>query len=91
MPPLLRLCAGLEREFWDANWWLYWYYIVYGALTLNKRRWLKISRQGSVVSMICDSGERYLNSYYNDDWVAQANSLILPYTQQLESVYANRS
>jgi cysteine synthase A len=26
---------------------------------------------GSVVSMICDSGERYCNTYYNDDWLAE--------------------
>ncbi|GAA3943118.1 PLP-dependent cysteine synthase family protein [Litoribacillus peritrichatus] len=26
---------------------------------------------GSVVTLICDSGERYLDTYYNDDWLAQ--------------------
>jgi cysteine synthase A len=31
-------------------------------------------RSASVVSMICDGGERYLNTYFNDDWLA-ANGL----------------
>ena len=27
-------------------------------------------RQGSVVTLICDGGERYADTYYSDDWVA---------------------
>jgi cysteine synthase A len=56
---------------------------VYGALTLIAQM-VENKQQGSVVSMICDSGERYLNSYYNDDWVAQQQLDLAPYTQQLE-------
>jgi cysteine synthase A len=56
---------------------------VYGALTLIAQM-VENKQQGSVVSMICDSGERYLNSYYNDDWVAQQQLNLAPYTQQLE-------
>ena len=29
-------------------------------------------KTGSVVTLICDSGERYLQSYYSDEWVRQA-------------------
>ncbi|MCV4633529.1 PLP-dependent cysteine synthase family protein, partial [Escherichia coli] len=29
-------------------------------------------RTGSVVTLLCDSGERYLDTYYNAEWV-QAN------------------
>jgi cysteine synthase A len=25
--------------------------------------------QGSIVAILCDGGERYLHSYYNDDWL----------------------
>ena len=25
---------------------------------------------GSVVTLICDSGERYVDTYFNDDWLA---------------------
>lgn len=28
-------------------------------------------QKGSIVSLICDSGERYLDSYYNADWLAK--------------------
>jgi cysteine synthase A len=30
---------------------------------------------GSIVSMICDSGERYLNSYYSEAWLAEKGFL----------------
>ncbi|WP_340680431.1 PLP-dependent cysteine synthase family protein [Paraglaciecola sp.] len=57
---------------------------VYGALMLIADM-LKNKQQGSVVSMICDSGERYLNSYYNDEWVAQQQLDLAPYTTQLNN------
>ncbi len=57
---------------------------VYGALQLVANM-IKHNQQGSVVSMICDSGERYLNSYYNDDWVAQQGLDLRPYTKQLNN------
>ena len=31
-------------------------------------------RAGSLVTLICDSGDRYANTYYSDEWLA-ANSL----------------
>lgn len=60
---------------------------VYGALTLIAQM-IENQQQGSVVSMICDSGERYLNSYYNDDWVVQQQLDLAPYTRQLENFMA---
>ncbi len=30
----------------------------------------KAHEMGSVVSLLCDSGERYRSTYYNDDWLA---------------------
>jgi cysteine synthase A len=56
---------------------------VYGALMLIAEM-IKNKQQGSVVSIICDSGERYLNSYYNDEWVAQQQLDLAPYSAQLE-------
>ncbi len=41
-------------------------------------------QSGSVVTLICDSGERYLNSYFDDQWLAAQNIDIAPYLQQLE-------
>jgi cysteine synthase len=46
---------------------------------------LKNQQQGCVVSMICDSGERYLNSYNNDEWVRQQTLDLAPYTRQLDN------
>lgn len=40
--------------------------------------------KGSVVSLICDNGQRYLNTYYNDEWIANNRLDIAPYLQQLE-------
>ena len=34
---------------------------------------------GSVVSMLCDGGERYLDSYYNDEWLTQKGFDLGPY------------
>lgn len=40
---------------------------------------------GSLVSMICDPGERYLHSHYSDEWIAQQGLDIAPYLEQLQS------
>ena len=32
---------------------------------------LRRGERGSVVTLLCDGGERYANSYYDDDWVAE--------------------
>ena len=45
----------------------------------------KKGSQGSLVSMICDSGERYIDSYYNNDWIQSKGFDIEPYTKQLET------
>ncbi|WP_330177168.1 PLP-dependent cysteine synthase family protein [Streptomyces sp. NBC_01498] len=37
-------------------------------------------RRGSVVTLICDPGERYLDKYYSDDWLAAQGIDIAPYT-----------
>jgi len=44
---------------------------MWGALTLAARM-RDAGQTGSIVTLLCDSGERYLDTYYNADWV-QAN------------------
>ena len=39
---------------------------------------------GSVVTLLCDGGERYLATYYNDDWLAECGLDIAPYMARLE-------
>ncbi|CAM3378351.1 PLP-dependent cysteine synthase family protein [Stackebrandtia soli] len=36
---------------------------------------------GSVVTLLCDSGDRYTNSYFNDDWVARQGLDLAPFTE----------
>ena len=40
------------------------------ALCILASRMKSEGTKGSLVSLICDSGERYGNTYYNDDWIA---------------------
>jgi cysteine synthase A len=42
-----------------------------GALQLAARM-REEGRTGSIVTLLCDSGERYLETYYNAQWI-QAN------------------
>ncbi|MGH1486625.1 MAG: PLP-dependent cysteine synthase family protein [Cellvibrionaceae bacterium] len=45
------------------------------------------NKPASLVSMICDGGEKYLHSYYNNDWLATNGFDIAPYLKQLEVFY----
>lgn len=59
---------------------------VYAALQiiaeLNKK-----GEEASVVSMICDSGERYCDTYYNEQWLKANGFDIKPYVSQLERFF----
>jgi cysteine synthase A len=44
---------------------------------------------GSVVSMLCDGGERYLDTYYNPDWLKQKGFDLNPYLTQLDNFYTS--
>lgn len=41
--------------------------------------------QGSVVTLLCDSGDRYTASYYDDAWLAERGIDIAPYWAYLET------
>jgi cysteine synthase A len=41
-------------------------------------------RAGSVVTLLCDGGERYANTYYDDRWLTSQRIDIAPYTATLE-------
>ncbi len=43
---------------------------LWGALRVAKEMMLK-GQKGSIVSVMCDGGDRYLDTYYNPDWVRQ--------------------
>ncbi len=42
---------------------------LWGAFALVAEM-LRAGAQGSVVTLLCDGGERYAHTYYSDDWVA---------------------
>ena len=46
-------------------------------------------QSGSVVSMLCDGGERYLDTYYNAEWLAERGFDLEPYRRQLTEFYDN--
>lgn len=44
---------------------------------------------GSLVTLICDSGERYLDTCYDPQWIASQIGDIEPWIQKLEGFYIN--
>lgn len=47
----------------------------------------RANREGSVVTLICDAGERYLDSYYDPAWLQARGYELEPYLAQLEHFY----
>jgi cysteine synthase A len=56
----------------------------YGALQLVAAMLVE-GATGSVVTLICDGGERYAHTYYDDGWLAANGYDIDPYCAQLET------
>lgn len=44
--------------------------------------------RGSVVTLLCDSGERYTRTYYDDGWLAGAGHDIAPHIERLRRFHA---
>lgn len=44
---------------------------------------------GSIVTLICDDGNRYLDCYYNDQYLQKQNLDIQPTHRQLHHFYQN--
>jgi cysteine synthase len=45
---------------------------------------VRSGERGSVVTLLCDSGDRYLSTYYDDAWLAENGIDIGPYAATLE-------
>jgi cysteine synthase A len=56
---------------------------LWGALKLVARM-RAAERSGSVVTLLCDGGERYTHTYYDDGWLAAQGIDIAPYLATLE-------
>lgn len=57
---------------------------VWGAFALVAGMRARHER-GSVVTLICDGGERYTGTYYSDGWVAEQELELAPYAEALEA------
>ena len=56
---------------------------LFGALALAEEM-IERGERGSIVTLICDPGERYLNTYYNPEWIAAEGLDIKPHLSALE-------
>ncbi len=48
-------------------------------------------RTGSVVTLICDGGERYAETYYSNDWVTEQGLHLAPYLATLSAFFTTGS
>jgi cysteine synthase A len=55
---------------------------LWGAFTVIAGM-LAAGRTGSVVTLLCDGGERYAHTYYDDGWVARRGLDLTPYAAAL--------
>ena len=60
----------------------------YGALQLACEMAAR-GEQGSIVTLACDPGERYLDTYYSDAWLAANGYEVAPYRAQVEQACAS--
>jgi cysteine synthase len=60
---------------------------LWGALSVVARMRAE-RRDGSVVTLLCDGGERYRHTYYDDDWLREHGLDIAPYVAALEKFEA---
>lgn len=59
---------------------------LYGVLQLA-REMVERGESGSIVTLACDAGERYLDTYYNDSWLQSNDYKVEPYLAQLNYFY----
>jgi cysteine synthase A len=59
---------------------------LYGAFLLMAEM-CERGLQGSMVTLICDSGQRYLHTYYSDAWLASQGFDTQPYCDQLDRFF----
>ena len=78
--PLARGSRGRAGGSTGTNLW--------GAFALVAEM-LAAGRTGSVVTLLCDGGERYAHTYYSDDWVAAQGLDLAPHAATLRRFAAS--
>lgn len=56
---------------------------MYGVLQLASEMKAR-GEKGSIVTLLCDSGERYLDTYFDDEWVRENIGDIEPFAEKLK-------
>jgi len=59
---------------------------VWGAIELMAEM-VKSGERGSVVTLLCDGGERYQKTYFDDAWLACRKIDLAPYRDRLQRLY----
>jgi cysteine synthase A len=60
---------------------------LWGALTIAEQ--LRAERvSGSIVTLLCDGGERYARTYFDDTWLADHGIDLAPYRQTLAAWFS---
>ena len=55
-----------------------------GERCSSSPRCCRDGERGSIVTLICDGGDRYAGTYYSDAWVDEQGLELAPYTDALE-------
>jgi len=55
------------------------------ALSIIASRMKAAGTRGSLVTLICDSGERYGHTYYSDEWITAQGFNLAPHEQALDA------
>ena len=61
------------------------------GVCLKADRMRRAGRAGSIVSLICDSGERYANTYHSDEWLSASGLASAPHEQSFERFLAGEA
>jgi cysteine synthase len=60
---------------------------LWGAFRLVAQMYAE-GRRGSVVTLLCDAGDRYAHTYYDDAWLAAHGLHVTPYLKTLQEFAA---
>ena len=81
--PVLTDGPFVESKEWLAGFWVIEAPDLDAALKLVAQM-RSAGRAGSVVTLLCDGGERYAHTYYSDAWLAEQGIDVAPYLATLE-------
>lgn len=82
LPGLLGEAAGRHDE---AAWSRHAIELIQNDQRRSASRMKAEGAKGSLVTLICDSGERYSHTCYNDDWIAAQGFNLAPREQALDA------